>query len=83
LIFDHSGKVNKNKRHIRLVMHRKEPAVLGKVINKKYIIAVAINRRNQRWTPNISIQIFKRSMTRMGSDTKRQFMLLIALTQNT
>jgi len=46
LIFDHSGKVNKNKRHIRLVMHRKEPAVLDEMINKKYIITVTVTVLN-------------------------------------
>jgi hypothetical protein len=36
-------------------MHRIEPAILGKMIDEEYIITIAINGRNQRWTPNISI----------------------------
>jgi hypothetical protein len=42
LIFNYNGKVNKNERHIRLIIYRKKQAVLNEMINKKYIIMVAI-----------------------------------------
>jgi len=47
LIFNHSGKLDKDRRHIRLIMHRIKPSILGKIIDKKYIIVVAINRGNR------------------------------------
>ena len=56
-------------------MHRKELAILGEIINKKYIIAVAINRGNRG---SSHVQIFRRSMTYKESDTKRPFMRFIA-----
>ena len=56
-------------------MLRKELAVLGEMVNKKYIIAVAINRGTG---DRPHIQIFKRSMTYKESDTKRPFMRFIA-----
>jgi hypothetical protein len=47
LIFNHSGKLDKDRRHIRLIMHRIKPSILGKIIDKKYIIVVAINKGNR------------------------------------